>query len=74
MLRANDQAKLVKAQERFAELERLLADEQTMSDQSQYGKLAKEFADLTSLMDIYKSYQRAATQIKELQESETDPS
>ena len=44
MLRPNDEAKLVKAQERFHELEGLLADEVVLSDQNQYGKLAKEFS------------------------------
>ena len=68
MLKANDQAKLVKAQERFHELEKLLADEKVVSDQSQYGKLAKEFAELTNLMQRYHTYQKTVSQLKDLQE------
>ncbi len=68
MLRASDLAKLKLSESRFLELEKLLADESIASDQSQYGKLAKEFAVLGSLMEIYRSYQKTANQIQELQE------
>ena len=68
MLKANDLAKLKTSEARFHELEKLLADEQVVSDQTKYGKLAKEFAVLGSLMDQYRSYQSIETQIKELQE------
>jgi len=68
MLKASDQAKLVKAQERFHELERLLADEKIASDPNQYGKLAKEFSELTDLIGLYHSYQKTSFQIEELKE------
>jgi len=68
MLRPNDQAKLVKAQERFHELEGLLADEKVLSDQSQYSKLAKEFSNLSGLIERFRAYQKIATQISELQD------
>jgi peptide chain release factor 1 len=68
MLKANDQAKLVKSEQRFRELEKLLADENVASDQSQYGKLAKEFSDLTSVMELYRTYQKTVSQLQELQE------
>jgi len=68
MLRANDLAKLKVSEARFHELEKLLADEHIVSDQSQYGKLAKEFAVLASLMEHYRSYQKLATQVAESQE------
>ncbi len=68
MLKENDQAKLVKAEERFHELEKLLADESVVSNQGQYGKLAKEFSELTSLIELYRSYQKAVVQVNELQE------
>jgi peptide chain release factor 1 len=68
MLSPNDQVKLVKAQERFRELETLLGDETVASDPSQYGKLAKEFSDLSGLMEIFRSYQKASVQIRELQD------
>ena len=67
MLRPNDEAKLVKAQERYRELESLLADESALSDSSKYGKLAKEYSDLGSIMERYRAYQKTAAQILELQ-------
>src|SRR5476649_855574 len=68
MLRPNDEAKLVKAQERYSELESLLADENALSDTSQYGKLAKEFSNLGGIIEVYRSYQKILSQIRELQE------
>ena len=38
------QSKLEKAEERFKELERLLADPEAMANQGQYQKLAKEYS------------------------------
>jgi peptide chain release factor 1 len=66
MLKANDEAKLKASQARFAELEKLLADEQVVSDQTKYGKLAKEFAVLAALMQQAKDYKKLAAQVKEL--------
>ena len=68
MLRPNDEAKLVKAQERFHELEGLLADEKVLSDQNQCGKLAKEFSNLSGLIERYRSYQKVSNQIRELRD------
>jgi len=68
MLRPNDEARLVKAQERSRELEALLADENVLSDSSKYGKLAKEFSSLSGILEQYKTYQKTVFQIKELQE------
>jgi peptide chain release factor 1 len=68
MLRANDAAKLKAAQVRFVELEKLLADEKIASDQAQYGKLAKEFAVLTSLMGYAKVYEKLSKQVHELED------
>jgi len=68
MLRPNDEAKLVKAQERFRELESLLADENALSDTNQYGKLAKEFSNLGGVIELYRSYLKTVSQIRELQE------
>ncbi len=68
MLRPNDEAKLVKALERSRELEALLADENAMSDTNQYGKLAKEFSNLSGIIEVYRSYQKTLVQINELQE------
>ncbi len=68
MLRPNDEAKLVKAQKRFDELETLLADDKVLSDPSQYGKLAKEFSDLSGLIEHYRLYQKISLQIRGLQD------
>jgi len=68
MLRPNDEAKLVKSQERFRELESLLADANIASDQSQYGKLAKEFSSLGGVIERYRSYLKTVDQIRELEE------
>ena len=68
MLRPNDEAKLVKVQERFRELESLLADENALSDSNQYGKLAKEFSNLGGVIEMYRTYLKTVSQIKELQE------
>lgn len=66
MLRANDLAKLEQAKARFNEVEKLLAEDSVASDQQQYGKLAKEFAVLSLLMEQYHAYQKLDIQIKEL--------
>lgn len=68
MLRANNLKKLGDSEKRFHELEGLLADQQVISDQGQYGKLAKEFADLSSLMALFATYNKTIAQIKEMQE------
>lgn len=68
MLKANDQVKLDKAHQRYLELEKLLSDEKIVSDQSQYGKLAKEFFDLKGLVELYQHYQKVSSQIRELQQ------
>ena len=42
--------KLAKIEERYGELEKLLADAQVISDKSRYQKLAKEYADITPIV------------------------
>ena len=54
------------AQKRFKDLEELLADPQILSDQNQYQKFAKEYADLTPVLHILREYKEAHEQIKEL--------
>ena len=68
MLKTNELARLKKSEERFVELEKLLADADIAADQSRYGKLAKEFSGLTSLVEPYRSYQKTTDQIRELQD------
>ena len=54
------------AQKRFKDLEGLLADPQILSDQNQYQKFAKEYADLTPVLHILREYKKTHDQIKEL--------
>jgi len=68
MLRPSDEAKLVKAQERYVKLETLLADEKVLSDSNQYGKIAQEFSKLGGIIETYRFYQKTLSQIRELQE------
>ncbi len=58
--------KLKKAEERFAELEKLLADPQVIADQNQYQKLAKEYSDLTPLVGKFREYTKVVDQKNEL--------
>ncbi len=66
MLKPSDLTKLKQGQQRFNELEKLLAEDSIASDQHQYGKLAKEFAVLSLLMEKYHAFQKLESQIEEL--------
>lgn len=68
MLKENDFLKLKKLHERFSELEVKLADPEIASDQGQYQKLAKEFADLNPTIEFYRAYTRTSQHIAELKE------
>lgn len=57
--------KYEKVTERFLELERLLADPETISDQSRYARLAKEYSDITPIVTTFRSYQEIEGQIHE---------
>lgn len=58
--------KLKKAEERFSELERLLADPQVIADQNQYQKCAKEYSDLTPLVGKFREFSKTHQQKEEL--------
>ena len=68
MVKPNDLAKLTKAESRFLELEKLLADASVVSNQNQYQKLAKEFSDLSPMVSLYREYQNSLRQRNELDE------
>jgi peptide chain release factor 1 len=68
MLKENDLLKLKKLHERFAELEVKLADPEIASDQGQYQKLAKEFADLNPTIEFYRAYMRTVKHVAELKD------
>lgn len=54
-----------KIEERFVELEQLLADPQIIADQSQYAQLAKEYSTITPIVTSYRSYKAIDGQITE---------
>lgn len=57
--------KCAKAQQRFAELEQKLADSQLIADKQQYQKLAKEYSDLTPIVQVYHEYVRVQSQLQD---------
>ena len=58
--------KLGKIENRFKELEHLLADPKVMADKSQYQRLVKEMSDITPMVGLLKNYKKALEQIAEL--------
>ena len=60
--------------ERHEELNALLSDPTIIQDQNKFRELSKEYAQLTSLVNTYKTYQQAQADIKSLNDmlAETD--
>lgn len=58
--------KYQKLEERFNELEDLLADQKIISDQSQYTQLAKEYSNLTPIVNLFREHQDLTRQIEDL--------
>ena len=59
--------KLEKIDDRYFELEKLLADPDIISDQSQYQNLVKEYSDITPIVTAYREYKETINQIGELE-------
>lgn len=59
--------KYEKIEERYVELEKLLADPQVISDQSQYRKLAKEYSNATPIIGGLRTLRATLAQIDETQ-------
>jgi peptide chain release factor 1 len=57
--------KYEKIEERYAELEQLLADPQVISDQSRYAKLAKEYSGITVVVTTFRTFKEVCGQIEE---------
>ena len=71
-----DLSKFRRFQDRYAELERLLADTGVMADQKAYQKLAKEYAELGGVVERlnkYISLDKQAEDLKGVLESQADP-
>jgi len=57
--------KLAKTEERFVELETLLADQSIASNQKQYQKLAKEYSDITPIVTKFRELNSVEGQIQQ---------
>lgn len=67
--------KLTAIDARYAELDRLLSDPETLSDYEKIAEYSKERAGLTEIVEAYRRYQRETAQIaeaRELLDSESD--
>ena len=49
--------KLKQIESRYQELEKLLGDPDVIGDQKKYQKLAKEFSDMTPIIEVYRVHQ-----------------
>lgn len=58
---------------RFIELEKLLADNDVISNQDQYQKYAKEYSELTPLVTTYREYKECVKQSDDLKQVLTEP-
>ena len=56
---------LQKIEERYKELTLLLSDPQVLSDSNRYKKVAKEYDELSDIMEIYKEYKKVLNSIEE---------
>jgi peptide chain release factor 1 len=59
--------KFAQIEKRFLELETLLSRKEIIADKAQYQKLAKEYADLTPRVNIYRAYQSVVRQKEDLE-------
>ncbi len=62
-----DREKLEALEERYKELELLLADPEVIAEQSRYQKLAKEYASIGDIVMTFREYKDADRQIQELE-------
>src|SRR4030066_1567544 len=56
---------LQKIEERYKELTLLLSDPQVLSDSNRYKKVAKEYDELSEIMEIYKEYKKVFNSMEE---------
>src|SRR4030067_3011137 len=56
---------LKKMEERYKELTLLLSDPQVLSDSNRYKKVAKEYDELSEIMEIYKEYKKVFNSMEE---------
>ena len=65
--------KLENLEERFVEVEAMLADPEIISDQDQFQKLSREYARLNPVIIQFKAYQEASSDVEAAQEMLNDP-
>ena len=58
---------LEKLQDRYQELEHLLASREVVSDKDQYNKYAKELSDLAGPVSLFREYKRVIKEIEDLE-------
>ena len=58
---------LKKIEQRYNELERLLAEPEIASDQSQYSKLAKELSQLSGKVALFREFKKVTKEIEDLE-------
>jgi peptide chain release factor 1 len=58
---------LEKLQDRYQELEHLLASREVVSDKDQYNKYAKELSDLSGPVSLFREYKRVMKEIEDLE-------
>jgi peptide chain release factor 1 len=59
--------KLQKLEQRYVELEHMLADHGLLADQDRYNKLAKELSDLRTPVSAFRDFQKLAREIADLE-------
>ena len=59
--------KFKKIEERHAQLEQMLGDQQVLADKVQYQKIAREFADLNPAIEILRVLRENIRQTEELE-------
>lgn len=67
--------KIIEIEKRFDELEKLLADQDTISDQKKYQELAKEYSDATPIVQAFRAYKEEEHKIQDCEKvisEETD--
>lgn len=62
---------LQKIEERYKELTLLLSDPQVLSDSNRYKKVAKEYDELSDVMQLYKEYKKVISSIEEAEKIKT---
>src|SRR4051812_7858097 len=58
------ETRLTSLAERFDEIERMLSDAGVIANQNQFRKLSQEYADITSVVRLYREYRDTSIQLE----------